>query len=79
MVLAMSGEEYAAAVAAFIRNSGVTRCPTACVSATQASPAPGDRAALARHAEAGELRPEPRRRQPSGAATAAVPANAAEP
>ena len=49
-VLAMSGEEYEAAVAAFIRRNGITRCPTACVLPTQASPAPADRAALERYA-----------------------------
>jgi hypothetical protein len=40
--------EYEAAVAAFIRTKGVTRCPTACVVQTQATIAPDDRAALHR-------------------------------
>jgi hypothetical protein len=45
-VPAMSSREYEAAVAAFIRNRGVTRCPTACVVRTQASVSAADRAAL---------------------------------
>jgi hypothetical protein len=43
---AMSPGEYEAAVAAFIRNRGVTRCPTACLARTQASVSAADRAAL---------------------------------
>jgi hypothetical protein len=43
---AMSRSEYEAAVAAFIRSKGVTRCPTACVVRTQASVSAADRAAL---------------------------------
>jgi len=42
----MSSREYEAAVAAFIRNRGVTRCPTACLVRTQASVPAADRAAL---------------------------------
>ena len=37
-------------VAEFIRSKGITRCPTACVSPTQASVGAADRAALAEHA-----------------------------
>ena len=48
----MSPGEYEAAVAAFIRNKGVTRCPTACLVRTQASVPAADRAALERY-EAG--------------------------
>jgi hypothetical protein len=48
----MSPGEYEAAVAAFIRNKGITRCPTACLVRTQASVPAADRAALERH-EAG--------------------------
>src|SRR5579884_1401935 len=44
----MSSAEYEAAVAAFIRTRGVTRCPTACVVPTQATIADADRAALHR-------------------------------
>jgi hypothetical protein len=43
-----------AAVAEFIRTHGVTRCPTACVLPTQASPAASDRAALAEYSAARE-------------------------
>jgi hypothetical protein len=42
----LSSSEYDAAVAAFIRNRGVTRCPTACLVRTQASVPAADRAAL---------------------------------
>jgi hypothetical protein len=48
----MSPGEYEAAVAAFIRNKGITRCPTACLVRTQASVPAADRAALERY-EAG--------------------------
>jgi hypothetical protein len=41
-----SSSEYEAAVAAFIRDRGVTRCPTACLARTQASVPAADRAAL---------------------------------
>jgi hypothetical protein len=41
-----SSGEYEAAVAAFIRTKGVTRCPTACLVRTQASVPDADRAAL---------------------------------
>jgi len=45
----MSPGEYEAAVAAFIRNKGITRCPTACLVRTQASVPAADRAALERY------------------------------
>jgi hypothetical protein len=48
----MSPGEYEAAVDAFIRNKGITRCPTACLVRTQASVPAADRAALERY-EAG--------------------------
>ncbi len=38
-----------AAIAAFIRTRGVTRCPTACATATQGSVPAKDRAALERY------------------------------
>jgi hypothetical protein len=41
-----SSGEYEAAVAAFIRDRGVTRCPTACLVRTQASVPEADRTAL---------------------------------
>jgi hypothetical protein len=46
---AMSSAEYEAAVTAFIRSKGVTRCPTACLVRTQASVPATDRAALERY------------------------------
>jgi hypothetical protein len=42
----MHDDEYQAAVAAFIRAKGVTRCPTACALPTQATVPAADRAAL---------------------------------
>ena len=48
----LSPGDYEAAVAAFIRNRGVTRCPTACLVRTQASVPEADRTAL-EHDEAG--------------------------
>ena len=61
--LTMCSEEYEAAVAAFIRRNGITRCPTACALPTQATPAAADRAALQRYAA---LRSESRRQQAAG-------------
>ena len=54
----MCSEEHEAAVAAFIRSNGITRCPTACALPTQATPGPADRMALQRYAA---LRNQPRR------------------
>jgi hypothetical protein len=51
----MSSSEYEAAVAAFIRTKGVTRCPTVCVIRTQASVPAADRAELRRYEMAREL------------------------
>jgi hypothetical protein len=42
----MANDEYRAAVAAFIRANGITRCPTACALPTQGTVAAADRAAL---------------------------------
>ena len=41
----MSEADYEAAVAAYLRTKGVTRCPTVCVVPTQATIAEADRAA----------------------------------
>ena len=41
----MSEADYQAAVAAFLRTKGVTRCPTVCVVPTQATIPEADRAA----------------------------------
>jgi hypothetical protein len=46
----MCQEEYEAAVAAFIRSKGITRCPTACALPTQGVVPAADRAALERYA-----------------------------
>lgn len=46
----MCQEEYEAAVAAFIRSNGITRCPTACALPTQGAVDAADRAALASYA-----------------------------
>ena len=48
----MGDDEYQAAVAAFIRARGVTRCPTACALPTQGTVAAADRAALKTYAAA---------------------------
>src|ERR1700730_14195751 len=48
--LTMCHEEYEAAVAAFIRRNGITRCPPASALPTQAAPAAADQAALQRYA-----------------------------
>ena len=52
----MTQQEQDAAVAAFIRARGVTRCPTVCAVPTQASVADADRQALRRRAEEREAR-----------------------
>jgi hypothetical protein len=41
--------DHQAEVDAYIRDQGVTRCPTACVTHTTASPTAADRAELERH------------------------------
>jgi hypothetical protein len=48
----MGNDEYRAAVAAFIRLKGVTRCPTACALPTQGTVPAADRAALEDYAMA---------------------------
>ena len=60
--LTMCSEGYEAAVAAFIRRNGITRCPTACALPTQAAPA-ADQAALQRYAA---LRSQSRRQPVAG-------------
>ena len=52
LTMPLSSSEYEAAVAAFIRDRGVTRCPTACLVRTQAAVTAADRVAL-EHYEAG--------------------------
>ncbi len=58
----MRGDEYEAAVAAFIRAKGVTRCPTACALPTQGTVPAADRAALADYAVSREKRQAARER-----------------
>jgi hypothetical protein len=50
----MSKVEYEAAIAAFLRTKGVTRCPTVCAVPTQATVAEADRAAYRDHVAAQE-------------------------
>ena len=50
----MSEADYEAAVAAFLRTKGVTRCPTVCVIPTQATVAEADRTAYRDHVAAQE-------------------------
>lgn len=50
----MSPQQTEAAIAAFLRSRGVTRCPTACVAPTHASGNATDRAALRERAERAE-------------------------
>jgi hypothetical protein len=57
----MSQQEYEAAVTAFIRAKGVTRCPTACAVPTQASVAEADRRALRQRDEQKEARRQERK------------------
>ena len=57
----MTQQEHDAAVAAFIRMKGVTRCPTACAVPTRASVAETDRQALRRRAEEREAKREERK------------------
>jgi hypothetical protein len=52
----MSQTEYDAAIAAFIRSKGITRCPTACVVRTQGTVSESDREALQRRAAEIEIR-----------------------
>ena len=60
----MTKQEQDAAVAAFIRARGITRCPTVCVLPTHASIAEADRLALRRREEQRDaLREERRQRQ----------------
>ena len=46
----ISEQDFATAVAEFIRTRGVTKCPTACVLPTQGSVASADREALGEYA-----------------------------
>ena len=50
----MSEADYEAAVAAYLRTKGVTRCPTVCAVPTQATVAEADRAAYREYIAARE-------------------------
>ena len=50
----MSQTDYDAAVAEFLRNKGITRCPTVCIVPTQGTVAEKDRVALRDYAAAKE-------------------------
>ena len=52
----MSQSEYDAAIAAFIRRKGITRCPTACVVRTQGTVSKSDQEALQKRAVEVEIR-----------------------
>jgi hypothetical protein len=52
----MSQSEYDAAIAAFIRSKGITRCPTACVVRTQGTISKSDQEALQKRAVEVEIR-----------------------
>jgi hypothetical protein len=52
----MSKSEYDAAIAAFIRSKGITRCPTACVVRTQGTVSKSDQEALQKRAVEVEIR-----------------------
>ena len=58
----ISDTEYARAVAEFLSDKGVTRCPTVCVAPTLASVSDADRVALRSHAETREAVRRARRR-----------------
>ncbi|HVB14969.1 MAG TPA: hypothetical protein VNF04_00390 [Stellaceae bacterium] len=57
----MNQQEHDAAVAAFIRRKGVTRCPTVCVVPTRASVAEADRQTLRARDEQLQARREQRK------------------
>ena len=58
-----SDTEYTRAVAEFLSEKGVTRCPTVCVAPTLASVSDADRVALRSHAEIREAVRRARRRE----------------
>lgn len=59
----ISDTEYARAVAEFLSEKGVTRCPTACVVPTHADVSDADRAALRDHEAARDAVRRARRRE----------------
>ena len=59
----ISETEYTRAIAEFVNEKGVTRCPTVCVAPTRASVSDADRIALRSHAELREAVRQARRRE----------------
>jgi hypothetical protein len=59
----ISETEYARAIAAFLSEKGVTRCPTVCLAPTRASVSDADRVALRSHAQIREAVRRVRRRE----------------
>src|SRR5262245_24327480 len=59
----ISDTDYAQALAEFLSEKGVTRCPTVCVAPTLASVSDADRVALRSHAEIREMVRRARRRE----------------
>jgi hypothetical protein len=59
----ISETEYVQAIAEFLSEKGVTRCPTVCVAPTRASVSDADRVALRSHAEIREAVRRSRRRE----------------
>ncbi|MGD9618269.1 MAG: hypothetical protein AB7H90_24350 [Alphaproteobacteria bacterium] len=59
----ISDTEYTRAVAEFLKQKGVTRCPTVCLAPTRASVSDADRVALRSHAEIREAVRRARRRE----------------
>jgi hypothetical protein len=51
----MRQTDYEAALADFLRNKGVTRCPTACVAPTRANVTDADRATLRSYEDTREV------------------------
>lgn len=68
---AMLSQQYEAEIAAFIRQKGITRCPTACVAPTHASGSAADRVALRQRAERHEAQRQERARRAFSYAPAA--------
>jgi hypothetical protein len=67
-IRSMTQEEYAAAIAEFIRKKGVTRCPTACAWPTQGEVSAADQARLEEYWSAQERRREKKERRGFGGA-----------
>jgi len=71
----MRQTDYEAAIADFLRNKGVTRCPTACAAQTRGTVADADRATLRSYGDAQEVA----RREKLGGFRKVVPAPPVQP